>query len=63
MATLLDYNNVDLYVISNDKKKFRQVINSFSEHKDRYRFVENEALGMLYSAEINLRELRVEIGL
>lgn len=63
MATLLDYSNVGLYVISNDKKKFRQVINSFSEHKDRYRFVENEALGLLYSAEINLRELRVEIGL
>lgn len=63
MATLLDYNNVGLYVISNDKKKFKQVINSFSEHKDRYRFVENESLGQLYSAEMNLRELRYEIGL
>lgn len=63
MATLLDYSNVSLYVISNDKKRFRQVINSFSEHKNRYRFVENETLGQLYSAEINLRELRIEIGL
>lgn len=63
MATLLDYNNVGLYVISNDKKKFKQVINSFSEHKERYRFVENESLGQLYSVEMNLRELRFEIGL
>jgi len=63
MATLLDYNNVGLYIISNDKKKFKQVVNSFSEHKERYRFVKNESLGQLYSAEINLRELRVDIGL
>ncbi|MCX5634340.1 MAG: hypothetical protein NTW55_00660 [Planctomycetota bacterium] len=45
MGTLLDYNNVGLYIISNDKKKFKQVVNSFSEHKERYRFVENESLG------------------
>jgi hypothetical protein len=63
MSTLLDYNNVGLYIISNDKKKYRQVVNSFPEHKERYRFVENESLGQLYSAEINLRELRVDIGL
>jgi hypothetical protein len=63
MSTLLDYNNVRLYIISNDKKKYKQVVNSFSEHKERYRFIENESLGQLYSAEINLRELRVDIGL
>jgi hypothetical protein len=63
MSTLLDYSNVGLYIISNDKRKFRQVVNSFPEHKERYRFVENESLGQLYSAEINLRELRVNIGL
>jgi hypothetical protein len=63
MGTLLDYSNVGLYIISNDKKKFNQVVNSFSEHKERYRFVENESVGQLYSAEINLRELRVDIGL
>lgn len=34
MATLLDYNNVKFYVISNEKKKFYQVMKSFSEHKD-----------------------------
>lgn len=63
MSTLLDYSNVGLYIISNDKRKFRQVVNSFSEHKERYRFIENESLGQLYSAEINLREIRVDIGL
>jgi hypothetical protein len=63
MSTLLDYSNVGLYIISNDKRKFSQVVNSFSEHKERYRFIENESLGQLYSAEINLREIRVDIGL
>jgi len=63
MSTLLDYSNVGLYIVSNDKRKFRQVVNSFSEHKERYRFIENESLGQLYSAEINLREIRVDIGL
>lgn len=63
MATLLDYSNANLYIISNDKRKYLQVIGSFSEYENRYRFIENEMLGQLYSAEINLRELRVEIGL
>lgn len=63
MATLLDYINVGLYVIGNDKKKFLQVVNAFSEHKDRYRFMDNDSIGQLYTAEINLRELRDEIGL
>lgn len=63
MATLLDYNNVGLYVIANDKRKFQQVMNSFSDYQERYKFVENDSLGHLYSAEINLRELRIEIGL
>lgn len=63
MATLLDYGNVRLYVISTDKKKYFQAVRSFPEYNDRYKFIENEALGQLYSAEINLRQLRVEIGL
>lgn len=63
MATLIDYKNVPLYVIANDSKKFKQVIKSFSEYSDRYRFVSNDMIGDLYSAEINLKELRYEIGL
>jgi hypothetical protein len=63
MATLLDYNNANLFIISNDRKKYNKVIRSFSEHRERYRFIEKESLGQLYSAEINLRELRIDIGL
>jgi hypothetical protein len=63
MATLIDYKNVGLYVISNDAKKYKQVINSFSEYENRYKFIANDLIGVLYSAEINVKELRIEIGL
>jgi hypothetical protein len=63
MATLLDYSNVGLYVISNDSKKYNQVLSSLHEISNRYRFIANKALGDLYAAEINLKELRYEIGL
>lgn len=63
MATLINYFNVILYVIANDSKKYEQVINSFIEHKDRYRFISNNIVGELYSAEKNLKQLRIDIGL
>lgn len=63
MSTLIDYKNVNFYVIANDARKYKQVINSFNEYGDRFRFVANDLVGKLYSAELNLRELRVEIGL
>lgn len=63
MATLIDYSNVGLYVIANDPKKFKQVVSSFPETENRYKFIANDLLGDLYSAEMNLKELRVDIGL
>ncbi|MBX3290322.1 MAG: hypothetical protein KF855_13365 [Acidobacteria bacterium] len=63
MATLMDYANVDLYVIANDAKKFRQVLTSLREYSNRYRFVANESLSQLYAAELNLQELRYDVGL
>src|SRR3989344_4004866 len=63
MATLVDYANVGLYVIANDPKKFKQVVSAFPETENRYKFVANDLLGDLYSAEMNLKELRVDIGL
>ncbi|MBI4187654.1 MAG: hypothetical protein HY529_00425 [Chloroflexi bacterium] len=63
MATLIDYEGVKLYVISNDPRKYNQVINSISDHKDRYRFAANDSVGQLYSAEKSLVELRADIGL
>ncbi|HET9057820.1 MAG TPA: hypothetical protein VFN30_13325 [Chitinophagaceae bacterium] len=63
MATLMDYSNVGLYVIANDSKKYNQVINSFTEYQDRYKFIANDLVGELYSAELNLKQLRIDIGL
>jgi len=63
MATLIDYTNVGLYVISNDSKKYNQVMSSLYENYNRYHFIANESLGDLYAAEKNLKELRYEIGL
>ncbi len=63
MATLLDYSNVGLYIISNDAKKYNQVIFSFFDISNRYKFIANDVLGDLYSAELNLKKLRYEVGL
>ena len=63
MATLLDYENVSCCIISNDSRKYNQVINSFSEYQDRYKFIANDSIGQLYSAEKNLLEFRLSIGL
>ena len=63
MATLIDYSNVGLYVISNNSKKYNQVLASLHEISNRYKFVANELLGDLYAAELNLKDLRIEIGL
>jgi len=63
MATLMDYSNVGLYIIANDSKKYSQVINSFTEYQNRYKFIANDLVGELYSAELNLKQLRIDIGL
>ncbi len=63
MSTLLDYSNVALYVIANDKKRFTQVLSTFPEMEKRYKFISSNSLGDLYSAELNLIQLRVDIGL
>lgn len=63
MATLLDYSNVSLYIISNDQKRFKQAISVYPQYRDRYNFVGNEALGDLYAAEINLKEIKINVGI
>jgi hypothetical protein len=63
MSTLIDYKGVKLYVIGYDSKKYIQVTNSLTEIKERYKFVPNDSVGQLYSAEKNLMELRADIGM
>ncbi|HEX8499247.1 MAG TPA: hypothetical protein VF659_01555 [Pyrinomonadaceae bacterium] len=63
MATLLDYANVSCYVISSELRKYQQVMSSFADFQPRYKHILTEAIGELYSAELNLRQLRADIGL
>ncbi len=63
LSTLLDYSNVGLYVIANDKKKFSQVAATIPDIQNRYKFIPSNSLGDLYSAELNLIKLRIDIGL
>jgi len=63
MSTLLDYSNVNLYVISNDKKKFKQVLGTLPLIHDRFTHIDSSLIGELYSAELQLKELRLDIGL
>lgn len=63
MATLLDYANVSCYVISNESRKYQQVMNAYADFQSRYKHIPTEAIGELYSAELNLRHLRTDIGL
>jgi hypothetical protein len=63
LSTLRDYSSTKLYVVSNQPKKFTQVMSSFEEFKTRFKHVETEDVGILYSAELRLRELRGKIDL
>ena len=63
LATLIDYNNVGLYVISNDRKKYYQVMDSFADYANRFKHINTDLIGDLYSAELQLNELRYKIGL
>lgn len=63
MATLYDYSNVKMFIISHDSKKYNKVMSAFPEMVERYKFIKNESLGELYSAEINLKKLCFDIGL
>lgn len=63
LATLLDYSNVKLYVISNNLKRYHQAMHSFAEHEKRYSHILTEHIGDLYAAELQLSELRHKVGL
>ena len=62
LSTLIDYHSVGLYIISDTPKKFAQVIETFDFHT-RYNHIKSESIGDLYSAEINLKQLKIDIGL
>lgn len=63
MSTLIDYSDVKFYVISNDKSKYKKVINTFPVIQNRFNHIVAESIGELYSAELQIQELRMELGL
>jgi hypothetical protein len=63
MASLLNYSDTKLYVISNDERKFKKVIKTFPVFQEKYKHIKTNSIGDLYSFELQLRELRYEIGL
>ena len=63
LATLTDYSNVKLFVISSDLRRYNQVMHSFSEIENRYSHILTDYIGDLYAAELQLKELRYSVGL
>ena len=63
LRTLLDYNDVKMYVVSDNKNRYQQAIGTMPEHHDRYVYLPNDSLSELYSAEKGLVTLRKGIGL
>lgn len=62
LATLRDYD-ARPYIITNEDKKFRQVVGQFPEVKGKYMHVIPDQVGLLYSAEKNLIDMRKEFNL
>ena len=62
LATLRDYDTRP-YIVTNEDKKFQQVVTQFPEIKSRFIHVIPDQVGLLYSAEKNLIALRQEFDL
>lgn len=62
LATLRDYDTHS-YIVTNEDKKFKQVVTQFPEIKSRFIHVIPDQVGLLYSAEKNLIAMRQEFNL
>lgn len=62
LSTLVDYHNVGLYIISDTLKKYEQVVETLDFY-NRFKHIKTESVGDLYSAEINLKQLKIDLGL
>src|SRR6266571_2801078 len=62
LAALREYTT-KLFVISNEHNRFQQVMQSQPELESRVKNVATDQVGVLYSAETRLRDLRREIGI
>jgi hypothetical protein len=62
LAALREYNT-RLFVVSDEPKKFSQVMESQPEIADRFKNVQTGDVGVLYAAEARLQELRNQVGI
>lgn len=62
LAALREYST-GLFVVSNEHNRFEQVMQSQPELQSRVKNVATDHVGVLYSAETRLRDLRREIGI
>ncbi len=62
LASLKEYNT-KFYVVTNENKRFDQVVSSFHEYRSRYINIVPEKIGLLYAAEKNLIRMREEFNL
>lgn len=62
LATLRDYD-ARPYIVTNEDKKFQQVVTQFPEIKSRFIHIIPDQVGLLYSAEKNLIAMRQEFNL
>lgn len=62
LSTLREYQT-KLYIITHDSKKYDQVSNSFPEMKNRILNIIPDKIGLLYSAEKNLIQMRKDFQL
>jgi hypothetical protein len=63
LATLIDYMHTHLYIISDESKRYEQVMRAYAEMQSRYKRVPIQLVGELYTAELNLTRLRQDIGI
>lgn len=62
LATLREFNT-KLFIVTHDSKRFGQILNTFPEVKDRYINIIPENIGLLYSAEKNLIQMRRDFNI
>ncbi|MBC6426655.1 MAG: hypothetical protein GDA51_09365 [Ekhidna sp.] len=62
LAALTDYST-KMYIVTNENRRFDQVSNSFPNLRNRYLRINPDNVGLLYSAEKSLIQLRKDFNL
>lgn len=63
LATLIDYISARLFIVSDESKRYEQIMRAYAEFQSRYKRVPIQLIGELYTAELNLKNLQQDIGI